>query len=388
MTIKTYQKDREVALERRRNQTSLVMDVHYFHHRLLRYHMHQVHHCYFHQYLPLVLLMNVELMKVCLLHIEVTTDEFPEQTSWRLEELSNVINSSDGTVVMEKNNFERKNSVYVRKKCLESLLCYQFTIYDSKEDGICCDHGRGNYKVRYDNKLVKRGSGGSFGRMKKSELFGDGCVSLPSSSPSLHPSSTTNIPSTSPSSTSTTSSIEPFHPSPPPSKVQDFDANDDLNRRMYPSPLLIHHEDVAPKHNVASYQTWPNCSATALNQSVVGCVSIPKKYSPIVNSPPWAGSLYSGRPPICQGGKCDMQIPMSNNALQVDAAGAYPGKFLQATVEIELLSDDKEYTTTLVLAAADNEDGFPDIIVGNNSISINSLVTQTKAVSLPITGVR
>jgi hypothetical protein len=60
-----------------------------------------------------------------LFRIEVATDRNPWETSWELVDVSN------GTVVMGYDIFQMKESVYVEEKCLESNLCYQFTIKDS-----------------------------------------------------------------------------------------------------------------------------------------------------------------------------------------------------------------------------------------------------------------
>jgi hypothetical protein len=60
-----------------------------------------------------------------------------------------------------------------------------------------------------------------------------------------------------------------------------------------------------------------------------------------MKSPSWAGTLYSGKAPVCKRGKCDLMIPMSKNALQIDAVGArHLGQFLQSKAKIELLSDE------------------------------------------------
>jgi hypothetical protein len=108
-----------------------------------------------------------------LFRVQVSTDRYPGDTSWEL------VDVSSNTVVMEYGNFNLQESIYVEEKCLESNLCYQFTIKDSVGDGLSPP---GSYKVKYDNQLIKEG-GGDFGEEEESELFGDACASFPSSSP-------------------------------------------------------------------------------------------------------------------------------------------------------------------------------------------------------------
>lgn len=92
-----------------------------------------------------------------------------------------------------------------------------------------------------------------------------------------------------------------------------------------------------------------------------------------MKSPYWAGSLYSGKAPICRRGKCDLQIPMSNNALETDVAGAHLVHSLQSRAKVEFLSDEVILTRVVVLADV-NGDGRPDIIIGNGRGHSNQLL--------------
>ena len=57
---------------------------------------------------------------------------------------------------------------YIEEGCIP-YGGYQFTIYDSYGDGICCLVGEGSYSLYVDDELI--GSGGDFG-YSESHLFG------------------------------------------------------------------------------------------------------------------------------------------------------------------------------------------------------------------------
>ena len=178
-----------------------------------------------------------------LFRVEVTTDRYPTETSWSLMDVSN------NTVVLEKEDFDKQDSIYIEKKCLESNLCYQFTINDSAGNGL--DWPR-SYEVQYDNQIIKE-RGRRYGDNEESEFFGDGG---PSSSLSQSQNSTISRMSSTPSLS--------FEPSSSPTELQDYISYgyDDLNRRLFPS--LFFREDM-PK-SIVSYQTWPNCSVSTTNE--------------------------------------------------------------------------------------------------------------------------
>ncbi len=72
------------------------------------------------------------------LEVTIVTDEWSEETSFDLtDSQDNVILSSTSLVDLSANTFGA---------CLQAG-CYEFTIYDSFGDGICCDFGDGNYSL-------------------------------------------------------------------------------------------------------------------------------------------------------------------------------------------------------------------------------------------------
>lgn len=90
------------------------------------------------------------------LEINLTTDNFGEETSWELVDLTdNVVLASvvEGTLT--------GNTVYRTVLCVDATHCLQFTIADAFSDGICCNWGFGSYSLTLDGNLIY--AGGSFG---------------------------------------------------------------------------------------------------------------------------------------------------------------------------------------------------------------------------------
>ena len=72
--------------------------------------------------------------------IEITVDNYPEETSWQLT-------NSSGTVVASINagDLTAQAQPYVWNVCIDASQCYYFTISDTYGDGICCLEGNGSY---------------------------------------------------------------------------------------------------------------------------------------------------------------------------------------------------------------------------------------------------
>lgn len=98
--------------------------------------------------------------------VEIMTDNFPAETSWEIFQQGVGIIATGG-------GYSNSNSLYIEQICVEPGGCYDFTIYDTYGDGICCTYGNGYYNVLYNNQLV--GSGGEFGLSETIEAFGPGC---------------------------------------------------------------------------------------------------------------------------------------------------------------------------------------------------------------------
>jgi len=100
--------------------------------------------------------------------ITITTDNYPVETSWQL------VNQS-GTVVqsISAGDLTQANTSYTWSICPSSTDCYNFIIYDTYGDGICCNWGNGSYSVSYNGTVVA--SGGSFASSETTSSIGS-CI--------------------------------------------------------------------------------------------------------------------------------------------------------------------------------------------------------------------
>lgn len=87
--------------------------------------------------------------------ITINLDNYPEETSWQITDSGGNVVASGGTY-----GNQADGSTVSIDLCLVDG-CYDFTIFDSYGDGICCGYGNGSYYV--DNNGTNLASGGSFG---------------------------------------------------------------------------------------------------------------------------------------------------------------------------------------------------------------------------------
>jgi hypothetical protein len=100
--------------------------------------------------------------------ITINLDNYPEETSWTVTNSSGVIVASGGTYGSQPDG-----STVTEELCLVDG-CYDFNIFDSYGDGICCSYGSGSYSVTDANGNVLA-SGGSFGSSESTNFcFGGG----------------------------------------------------------------------------------------------------------------------------------------------------------------------------------------------------------------------
>jgi len=84
--------------------------------------------------------------------IEIKTDRFGEETSWEITQSGNLLVSGD--------NYGNRR-LYVTQERLP-YGCYDFTIYDSASDGMCCFYGIGYYKLFVNDELEFEGGDGDW----------------------------------------------------------------------------------------------------------------------------------------------------------------------------------------------------------------------------------
>ena len=97
--------------------------------------------------------------------VELFTDNYGYETSWELIEV--------GVGVAASGDSYANDTYYIIDIPVCSTSCYEFIIYDSYGDGMCCAYGNGYYNVYYDGMLI--GSGGEFGGSETITEIGDGC---------------------------------------------------------------------------------------------------------------------------------------------------------------------------------------------------------------------
>ena len=88
--------------------------------------------------------------------LTINLDNYPEETSWDIQNDAGDVVASGGTYGSQPDG-----SQVVELACLVDG-CYDFTIYDSYGDGICCAYGTGDYTLTDDTGAVLA-AGAAFG---------------------------------------------------------------------------------------------------------------------------------------------------------------------------------------------------------------------------------
>ncbi len=89
------------------------------------------------------------------LTLTLKLDNYPEETSWEIRSATDVV-ASGGTYGSEPDL-----STITANFCLPEG-CYNFIIFDSFGDGICCSYGNGNYSLKNNDTNEILASGGDF----------------------------------------------------------------------------------------------------------------------------------------------------------------------------------------------------------------------------------
>lgn len=91
--------------------------------------------------------------------LDITFDNYSEETSWILEDSSNT--------VLYSGSYGSGETSASTKFCLPNGT-YTFTIFDFYQDGICCIYGDGSYTLTNNGTVIA--SGGSFGASEATEF--------------------------------------------------------------------------------------------------------------------------------------------------------------------------------------------------------------------------
>ncbi len=74
--------------------------------------------------------------------LELLTDDYAEETSWEFREVGGSVLYSDSY-----NEGSDDNTTFIEIFDVELDNCYEFEIFDSYGDGICCQYGEGEYSL-------------------------------------------------------------------------------------------------------------------------------------------------------------------------------------------------------------------------------------------------
>ena len=95
--------------------------------------------------------------------LELLTDNWAEETSWEFREI--------GGAVIDTGNYNQSddNTTFIETFEVAPDNCYEFEIFDSYGDGICCEFGEGFYSLTTDSGDVI-GGGGEFSSSEITEI--------------------------------------------------------------------------------------------------------------------------------------------------------------------------------------------------------------------------
>jgi len=114
--------------------------------------------------------------------VDLTTDNYPRETSWTL--------STCGGVELSSGSYTDRRTEHTDSICVPDNVAYRFQINDSYGDGICCSYGLGNYQISIDgNEVVS--AVGDFGSSEVQDLNGVCSTNIVVSDPPLKCSSVT-----------------------------------------------------------------------------------------------------------------------------------------------------------------------------------------------------
>lgn len=88
--------------------------------------------------------------------LEINTDFYPDDITWELAD-------EQGMVLFEGGGGYPTLGTAIENFCLPPGACFEFTIFDSFGDGLCCAVGNGNYSISNGSGVTVVNSDGQFG---------------------------------------------------------------------------------------------------------------------------------------------------------------------------------------------------------------------------------
>jgi len=97
--------------------------------------------------------------------LTLTTDNYPEETKWILKE---AFKWQTGTQIAGESfgAYNSSQTTYIETICIKKNKSHIFRINDKANDGLCCDHGNGEYSIALNGQEPFH-SGGNFGKKEQ-----------------------------------------------------------------------------------------------------------------------------------------------------------------------------------------------------------------------------
>jgi hypothetical protein len=96
--------------------------------------------------------------------LEFTTDNFPQESTWKLFDATNTVIASGGP-------FADQQTTYIESFCLDPEACYTFTVYDAFGDGMSAQGVQGDFEIfNEDGVLIAELAKPNFGSQSSSQL--------------------------------------------------------------------------------------------------------------------------------------------------------------------------------------------------------------------------
>lgn len=97
------------------------------------------------------------------------TDNAPQESTWDIKDLA-------GNVVASGGPYTQAAHTYTTNVPLDYGKCYEFTMYDAGDNGVCCNNGVGFYKLSSGSTTIR--SGTAFGSSQTSQFYTESNVGM------------------------------------------------------------------------------------------------------------------------------------------------------------------------------------------------------------------